>query len=146
MSIAVNVTENTVTTTVTDDVVTVAIATTQTVSVSPSTRGAQGPGGTVQKLTLETITGSKLVSLLDNGKFIRCNSAGVITITLPALTANDAGVAITFKLQGAGSIAFATSGSTIESPDSLVTVTKQYGVATAVLDSATVWSLFGELA
>jgi len=87
----------------------------------------------------------------DNGKIIYLNNAAAITVTIPETSTETiaAGFWCTFVQEGAGQVSFAAEGSdTINSKDSLLSLTGQYAGATIhkrAAGSPNTWFLIGGL-
>ena len=105
----------------------------------------QGATQNAQTGTTYTVTGT------DNGKIIYLNNAAAITVTIPETSTETiaAGFWCTFVQEGAGQVSFAAEGSdTINSKDSLLSLTGQYAGATIhkrAAGSPNTWFLIGGL-
>jgi hypothetical protein len=98
-----------------------------------------------QSGTTYTLLGS------DNGKIVTLNNASAITVTIPETASESiaAGFQCTFIQRGAGQVTFAKEGSdTIESKDSLLSLTGQHSIATIAkitAGSPNTYGLYGDL-
>lgn len=91
-------------------------------------------------LVVESKTGSFNLSASDNNKLFFINSASAVTVTVPTL---PIGFSCQLIQTGAGTVTFASSGTTLNSASGLSTRTTN-SVIGLVMNSATVGYVFGD--
>jgi hypothetical protein len=93
-----------------------------------------------------TVTASRSISSADLGLTILCSHASnTITMTVPVIAGLQAGAEVTFIRYGSGPVSFATSGTTIFSTGSKLSIANQYEAATLKYVGSNTWVLVGSL-
>jgi hypothetical protein len=87
---------------------------------------------------------SRSLAITDLGKTLVCSNSGAITLTLPDIT-SVVGNEITVLRNGAGSVTFVASSTTINSVSGDLAILNQYSMAVLKKTTTSTWVLVGSL-
>lgn len=107
---------------------------------------AEVTAGAFKSSSSQIITQSgtaRTLSAADNGKIIKCTSSSATTITVP--TGLGAGFSCKVIREGSGSVTFAASSTTINSPGGLLAISAQHRTAELLSTATNVFNLDGSL-
>ena len=95
--------------------------------------------------SLTTKTASYALAVGDTNQTLAFTSASSQTVTVGAVLANN-GDRVDILRNGTGAVTFAASGVTLQSKNSALSISAQYGAATVMRISASVYQIIGDLA